>query len=125
MNDDGPILVPTLMNEEPAFIVFFGTKDISLRQVMTMMLVVMIWFVFGWMFLGGMIFGSPFFGLIALSALPVMGIYISVRRKGDERMTYEEWLACRLNFLLSPRYYVREDQEAGGSPDMEMLVWEQ
>ena len=124
MNDDGPILVPTLMNEEPAFLVFFGDKDISLRQVLTLTLVIMIWFVFGWMALGAII-GSPFLGLMGLGALPIYGTYISFKRKGDERMTYEEWVACRFNFLTSPRYYIREDQEAQGSADIEMLVWEQ
>jgi hypothetical protein len=120
MNDDGPILVPTLMNEEPAFLVLFGTKDISLRQVLTMVLAIMFWFVGGWMLLG-LIFGNGAIGLLGLCPILFYGMYVSIRRKGDERMTYEEWLACRLNYLLSPRYYIREDQEIDGSPDMDML----
>lgn len=124
MDDDGPIMVPKLMNEEPAFLVIFGDKDFSLRQMLTMMLAFTLWFVFGWMALGA-VFGNGALGLLGVIWMPVMGVYMSLRRKGDERMTYEEWLACRINYFLSPRYYIREDQDAGGTPDMETLVvWE-
>jgi hypothetical protein len=123
MDDDGPILVPTLMNEEPAFLVIMGDKDFSLRQMLTVMLALMLWFVFGWMALGA-IFGNGPLGLLGFIPIPVMGCYMALRRKGDERMTYEEWLACRINYFISPRYYIREDQDAGGAPDMETLVWE-
>jgi hypothetical protein len=121
MNDDGPILVPTLMNEEPAFLVLFGTRDVSLRQVLTLALAILFWFVGGWMIFGA-VFGNGMIGMLGLLPIPVYGSYVALRRKGDERMTYEEWLACRLNYLLSPRYYIREEQDAAGSPDMDMLA---